>query len=398
MITSIANIFVYILEKKWLHIHKPLYYKRFIDDVFIIISRLNYLFVIESLKNAFGSLKLNLVIDKSVDFLDLSISFDFITGHLIFKVYFKSTKTFSYLLTSSNHPDFIFKNIPVSLFLRIRRICSKTEDYIYFSLLLSKYLVSRGYDLKYINKIFTMVLNLKRNDLLRYKEKNNSKRNDLIYFGVKFNNGISNLNDIVRKSFNKFIEKEERFNVLKIRNINRMNWNLSALFIHGFKYEKSFKNFFVKCKNIYCKTCFYFNNDYYIKLNDNYLLPILDNSSCNSMYCIYIIKCILCNSFYIGQTVDIVSRLYTHINDIKKFKMYITDKCVAIHFNLKNHNYLRDLSIYIIKKDVTPLNKRLMFESFFLNLFAELKVNVFNDYKLPPLNAYNQNLLLDTID
>ena len=71
---------------------------------------------------------------------------------------------------------------------------------------------------------------------------------------------------------------------------------------------------------------------------------------------------------------------------------------MAIHFNLKNHNYLRDFSIYIIKKDVTPLNKKLMFESFFLNLFAELKVNVFNDYKLPPLNAYNQNLLLDTID
>jgi hypothetical protein len=118
-----------------------------------------------------------------------------------------------------------------------------------------------------------MVLNLKRNDLL---EKKNSKRNDLIYFGVKFNNGISNLNDIVRKSFNKFIEKEERFNVLKIRNINRMNWNFSALFVHGFKYEKSFRNFCVKCKNKYCKTCFYFNNDYYIKLNDNYLL-VKDN-------------------------------------------------------------------------------------------------------------------------
>ncbi len=56
---------------------------------------------------------------------------------------------------------------------------------------------------------------------------------------------------------------------------------------------------------------------------------------------------------------------------------------MAIHFNLKNHNYLRDFSIYIIKKDVMPLNKILMFESFFLNLFAELKVNV-----LPLLNAY----------
>jgi hypothetical protein len=96
--------------------------------------------------------------------------------------------------------------------------------------------------------------------------------------------------------------------------------------------------------------------------------------------------------------VDIDSRLYTQINYIKKFKMFITDKCLAGHFNLKNHNYLRDFSIYIIKKDATPLNKRLMFESFFLNLFAELKVNVFNDYKLPALNAYNQNFFLDNID
>ena len=78
--------------------------------------------------------------------------------------------------------------------------------------------------------------------------------------------------------------------------------------------------------------------------------------------------------------------------------MFIPDKCLVSHFNLKNHNYLRDFSIYIIIKDVTPLNKRFMFESFILNLFAELNMNVFNDYKLPPLNSYNQNLFLDNID
>ena len=35
---SIASLFVYILESKWLIIHKPIFYGRFIDD-FNLISR-----------------------------------------------------------------------------------------------------------------------------------------------------------------------------------------------------------------------------------------------------------------------------------------------------------------------------------------------------------------------
>jgi hypothetical protein len=74
------------------------------------------------------------------------------------------------------------------------------------------------------------------------------------------------------------------------------------------------------------------------------------------------------------------------------------DKCVAVHFNLKKHNFMRDFSIYIIKKDISPLRKRLMYESFFINLFNELNIKIINDYKFPPLVAYNKNELLDVID
>ena len=38
---SIANLFVFLYEKKWLYIHKPLIYYRFIDDIFIV-SRYDY--------------------------------------------------------------------------------------------------------------------------------------------------------------------------------------------------------------------------------------------------------------------------------------------------------------------------------------------------------------------
>lgn len=52
---SIANLFVYIYEKKWLFIYRPLVYLRFIDDLFFIFKRLSDL---ETLKRAFGSLTL----------------------------------------------------------------------------------------------------------------------------------------------------------------------------------------------------------------------------------------------------------------------------------------------------------------------------------------------------
>jgi len=35
---SIANVYLYILEIQFLKIHRPLFYSRFIDDIFIIVS------------------------------------------------------------------------------------------------------------------------------------------------------------------------------------------------------------------------------------------------------------------------------------------------------------------------------------------------------------------------
>jgi hypothetical protein len=67
---TIANIFVYIYEKKWITIHKPLAYFRFVDDILLITKDL---LCLESLKNAFGSLTLNLVISKRQVFFRLRI-------------------------------------------------------------------------------------------------------------------------------------------------------------------------------------------------------------------------------------------------------------------------------------------------------------------------------------
>ena len=61
----------------------------------------------------------NIVYGEEIAFLDLSISFDYLTNRIRTNLYTKPTNTYSYLLYNSNHPGHIFRNIPKSLFIRI---------------------------------------------------------------------------------------------------------------------------------------------------------------------------------------------------------------------------------------------------------------------------------------
>ena len=62
------------------------------------------------------------------------------------------------------------------------------------------------------------------------------------------------------------------------------------------------------------------------------------------------------------------------------------DKCVAVHFILKGHNYLKHFFIYIVIKEISPLGKRLMYETFFQHLFLKLNNKLIND-KVAELRA-----------
>ena len=124
---------------------------------------------LQEFSNSFNGLKLSIVSGNKVSFLDLVIYFNNITKYLNFSLYTKPTNTFGYLLTTSNHPSFIFDNIPKSLFIRVRRICSDLIDYYISSSKLIYQLVSRGYDIFVLYKIRNTVANFIRSDLIPYK-------------------------------------------------------------------------------------------------------------------------------------------------------------------------------------------------------------------------------------
>ena len=71
---TLANIFVYIYENKWLTIHRPIAYYRFVEDLIIVSNDTNSF---ESLKRAFGSLQLTLNFGKKLVFLDLELEINF---------------------------------------------------------------------------------------------------------------------------------------------------------------------------------------------------------------------------------------------------------------------------------------------------------------------------------
>jgi hypothetical protein len=47
-------------------------------------------------------------------------------------------------------------------------------------------------------------------------------------------------------------------------------------------------------------------------------------------------------------------------------------------YNLKPHNFLYHFSFYVFRNDIDDLNERLNVESFLINLFVKMNLNVLN--------------------
>ena len=374
---SIANLYVYFFERKFLSIHKPLFYKRFIDDIILI---LNKDFDINIFINSFD-IKLNISSFTFINFLDLNIQIDKITGRLIFYLYIKPTNSFSYLLTDSNHPSYIFKNIPKGLFIRIRRICTYLSDYLYYSSKLIFQLVSRGYNYKILRKICFTFGNLKRDYILPYRNKELNQKifDKSLFFKVPFLSNYKNIKDIILDSFYSLKSKSNYFTDYNIKPIFFLDKSISNILVFNNRI-KSYSIFYCKKCNVKnCMLCNFLIESYYIKL-DYFYLPIFSNSNCSSINCIYVIKCKLCYSYYIGQTKNVKNRIRQHNLDIINFKPYFKYTCVSLHFNTLKHDYKKHFSFYILFSDIEDLDERLKKETFIINLFKNLGFNLINDY------------------
>ena len=297
---------------------------------------------------------------------------------LTFSKYFKPTQTFSYLATNSNHSNHIFKNIPLSLFINVRRTCSYFSDFLFICNKLIDYLVKRGYELRTLIKIKNTVSKMDRFELIQYKNKTPFQiSSNEILISFEFDYNLININKI----FNNCIKKlyNDNFKDFLFKKCLKFQPNISSLLIHNiysFNFNNNICNYH-KCDNNNCKVCLYSLNFKYLLLNGYFYIPIFNNSNCKSSHIIYIIKCLKCNCYYIGQSYRTVEkRLYEHINNIKNFKCYEKNNTVVSrHFNLKNHS-LEHFKFIIIDNNIDDDNLRLNCEARYIHLFLQLNQKI----------------------
>ena len=144
-----ANIFMDRFETRALAGAKlkPLVWKRFIDDIFMIwthgtqkleefITYLNEIHPTIKFTHEFSH--------DRIDFLDTTVKFD-CNRNLITTLYNKPTDSHLYLHHSSAHPRTVLDKGPYGQYLRLRRICSLDSDFTTNAHKLTGYYLKRGY-------------------------------------------------------------------------------------------------------------------------------------------------------------------------------------------------------------------------------------------------------------
>jgi hypothetical protein len=148
-----ANIVLFHLEQKCLELN-PLYYRRYIDDIFAIVESVtqgNRLVCI--FNEQCSSIQLDGVsTGKSGVFLDLEISVQ--AYKLRFKLYQKPSNKYLYLHYKSAHSKQQLKNIIVQELKRYRLFCSDDGDFIEVVMKFFDRLQARGYPKDFLLPLF----------------------------------------------------------------------------------------------------------------------------------------------------------------------------------------------------------------------------------------------------
>ena len=375
---SVANLYLAYFEIKYLHNIISCLYHRYIDDTFFIDNKqLNS----EDFKKVYPNLTLNIEQAKTVNFLDLSISLNE-CNNIEFDLYVKFSDIHNYLLYNSNHPSFIFKNIPKSLLTRIRRNCTKLSSFSYHSSCLLNNLLSRGYPYKQLTTLIRIFSSIDRDKLINYKKEKPNKTLNSIYMVTYFDKNLTDFSTFLKNIWDKIIPQNSSLKPLLFKTFYKIQPNNGSFLVNNIKLPYSSFKYNI-CNNIECKICHLSNTDYNLFNNFNLPITIPSNTNCESKNCIYIITCIKCNKQYIGETGrSIKTRLKEHLYLITKNSNNSVNnnhksKYLYNHFS-NNHNILTDFKFQIFISNIKHYRNRL--ESDLIQLFDTIYPNGLNTY------------------
>jgi hypothetical protein len=181
-----SNIVLFYLEQHCLNLN-PQYYRRYIDDLFIICNDKKHA---SAIVNNFNQQHPNIQLDPaSVTistcgvFLDLEISINQ-ESSIHFKLFQKPANKYLYIPPSSKHPTVMLKNIITQELCRYRLFCSLYSDFEEFSAKFKQRLLQRGYSPLFLQPLFAVTPNrshlIKQNKMIiqrQYRLNSSSNKN-----------------------------------------------------------------------------------------------------------------------------------------------------------------------------------------------------------------------------
>ena len=251
----------------------------------------------------------------------------------------------------------MINNIPKSQFLRLRKICSETSDYIRQCNSYIQYFVDRGYDCLKLRQQAKELLSKSQNDIL-FSKKNDSKDPQTILV-TTWHPRLKLLPEILRQSYH-YIEKDQ-----KLKEIFKKKP------IVAFRKKKSLANHLVRsdiippkayhfstnpCNNCR-KMCHLINTSNILnnKVNGR-KVNLTVNGNCKSKNIVYAARCKVHGLLYIGHTGEqLKDRFSKHRYDAKNRP---DNNKLAHHIHHYHHDFDHDIDVTILKDNLNDTKAR----------------------------------------
>ena len=374
MAPNYANLFMGDLEEEILDSYplKPLVWYRYIDDIFFIwthgreeldkflqhANNNRHGMVFETTDDSISNIQ--------VPFLDVLVILK--DGILHTDLYTKPTDKFQYLNFKSCHPLHQKSNLPYALALRLRRICCENSDFLKHCHTLTQHLRMRGYKLGLIKDGIRKASALKREDVLKPKDtEDTTEKDDRVIFSTTYNPIVPDLKRKFRELHPVLMSSERCTSIFpnpplvayrRNRNLNDMlvsrrlppnsdiidssNTNfdnnnstceecgrvfdtargkqIHVSRTHNKRNTRNTQPGFHKCGDKRCNTCKLGTFTDHIRITQtSHTHTIKQNITCKSTNVIYCVTCKKCSAQYIGETEqELHARQRGHLGDIRK--------------------------------------------------------------------------------
>lgn len=364
---SYANLFMADFEDQYIFTYplQPLLYGRFIDDCFLIWthSRADLDLFFNFINSRLPSIKFTTeVSDSQTSFLDSVVKVD--TDHNIYTDLFsKPTDSHNYLFYTSAHPKSCTRGIPYSQFLRVRRICSRIQDFDDHCITLATHFHRRGYPTDLVSSALIKARRTDRDALLNPQRNNQTEdTSSPFYFIHTFHPGFTGPSTIIKKNWDILARHRHTQPIYETRVIfgHRRPPNLKDMLVrarlssdpstpanHPQNNNQPHNQYRAPCKTTRCRYCPRIDHSGSITSTTTgrkyYSKTKVDCKSNNLIYCI---TCQQCQIQYVGQTKrTLMERFQGHFYNITSENR---DDNIGNHFNLPGHSGIADVHIHIV--------------------------------------------------